>query len=432
MKDMPAVLAAVVASKDSTLLSKIFSKVIDNPKMLRNFVQILRSGAVGRKSLGTRPKKLIQNYLNSLTDEQLFKADIGNDPSLQDIIKLVHPKPTTEQRAAMFSYLLDRDYNKEKLCALATQYETFKKDMSGEMPDIPFQMLTALPLTKDHWKQIAEYATWNQTRMNLNTFARHKVLEDSKVLEIVCSKLQNAEQVKRSKVFPYQLFNSYLHIDDTVPTKVSIALQKAAEHALENIPDFSGKVYVLVDTSGSMKSPVTGYRATATSKMRCIDVAALVAAALMRKNPETEVVPFDTTVHPLKLNPLDSVMTNAKALASYGGGGTNCSSALAHLNSKSAKGDLVIYVSDNESFMDAQHYRSTATMVEWDKFKKRNPNAKLVNIDIQPSSTTQTHEREDILNCGGFNDSVFEVIAKFAEFGNKKETWVETIEKISL
>lgn len=432
MKDMPAVLAAVVASKDSTLLSKIFSKVIDNPKMLRNFVQILRSGAVGRKSLGTRPKKLIQNYLNSLTDEQLFKADIGNDPSLQDIIKLVHPKPSSEQRAAMFSYLLGRDYNKEKLCALATQYETFKKDMSGEMPDVPFQMLTALPLTKDHWKQIAEYATWNQTRMNLNTFARHKVLEDSKVLETVCNKLQNAEQVKRAKVFPYQLFNSYLHMDDGVPTKVSIALQKAAEYALENIPDFSGKVYVLVDTSGSMKSPVTGYRGTVTSKMRCIDVAALVAAAIMRKNPETEVVPFDTTVHPHKLNPLDSIMTNAKTLASYGGGGTNCSSALAYLNNKSAKGDLVIYVSDNESWVDAGHYRSTATMAEWNKFKNRNPKAKLVCIDVTPNGTTQAHDRSDILNVGGFSDSVFDVIYKFMEYGNDKDLWIKTIEEVKL
>src|SRR5579871_1145705 len=75
-------------------------------KMLRNFVQIIRSGAVGRKSLGTRPKRLIQKYLENLTDEQLFKADVGNDPSLQDIIKLVHPKPSNKKRSAMYGYLL--------------------------------------------------------------------------------------------------------------------------------------------------------------------------------------------------------------------------------------------------------------------------------------------------------------------------------------
>src|SRR5579885_1378836 len=133
MKDMPAVLAAVIAGKDSDLLGKIFDRVIDNPKMLRNFVQVIRSGATGRKSLGTRPKRLIQNYLESLTDEQLFKADIGNDPSLQDIIKLVHPKPTNKKRSALYGYLLDKEYNKRDLCQLAKDFENFKKDLGGEI-----------------------------------------------------------------------------------------------------------------------------------------------------------------------------------------------------------------------------------------------------------------------------------------------------------
>ena len=432
MKDMPAVLAAIVAGKDSGLLSKIFSKVIDNPKMLRNFVQVVRSGATGRKSLGTAPKRLIQNYLDSLTDDQLFKADVGNDPSLQDIIKLVHPKPKNKQRSALFGYLLSKEFNKKDLCALAKQFEAFKKDMAGEIPDVPFQMLTALPLTEKHWKKIAENATWTQTRMNINTFQRHNVLSDQKLLNLVCDKLQDAEQVKRAKVFPYQLFAAFLNIDATVPTKVSVALQKAADYALENIPEFDGKVYVMVDTSGSMSSPATGNRGTATSKMRCIDVAALVAAAIMRKNPDTEVVPFDTSVHTHRLNPMDSIMTNAKTLAGFGGGGTDCHKALAHVNAKNGKGDLVIYVSDNESWVDSNVYRSTATMTEWNKFKLRNPNAKLVCIDVTPNGTTQAHDRSDILNIGGFSDSCFEVIAKFAEMGNDKDLWVKTIESVKL
>jgi 60 kDa SS-A/Ro ribonucleoprotein len=399
--------------------------------MLRNFVQVIRSGAVGRKSLGTRPKKLIQKYLESLTDEQLFKADVGNDPSLQDIIKLVHPKPTNKNRSALYGYLLDKDYNKKDLCELVKQFEAFKKDMTGEIPNVPFQMLTALPLTDAHWKKIAENATWNQTRMNLNTFARHNVLSDDKMLSAVCQKLEDKDQVKRAKVFPYQLFSAFLNVDSTVPTKVSVSLQKAAEHSLENVPEFTGKVYVAVDTSGSMSSPVTGYRGSVTTKMRCIDAAALVAAALMRKNSETVIIPFDTSVHSHKLNPMDSIMTNAKTLAGYGGGGTNCSIALHHANSQNAKGDLFIYVSDNESWVDSGHYRSTATMTEWNKFKARNPNAKLVCIDITPNGTTQAHDRDDILNVGGFSDQVFDVIAKFAEIGHNKDLWVKTIESVS-
>lgn len=439
MKDMPAFLAAVVASKAPELLSQIFDRVIDNPKMLRNFVQVLRSGATGRKSLGTRPKKLVQAYLEGLTDEQLFKADVGNDPSLQDIIKLVHPRPTNKQRSALYGYLLDKEYNKRDLCSLAKEYETFKKELSGEIPDVPFQMLTALQLTDKHWKQIAENATWNQTRMNLNTFARHGVLADAKMVNALATRLADPELVRKSKTFPYQLFTAYLNVDATIPAKLTNALQDAADASLDNIPEFEGKVYVMVDTSGSMGSAVTGNRGTATTKMRCVDVAALFAAAILRKNPDTEIVPFDTSVHVgHRFNPRDSIMTNAKTLASFGGGGTNCSAALEYVNRKAGKGDLVIYVSDNESWVDSGRSssfwgnRGTATMQEWNKFKARNPNAKLVCIDIQPNKSTQAHDRDDILNVGGFSDQVFDVIARFAELGNNKDLWIKTIEDVKL
>jgi len=432
MKDMPAVLAAVVAGKDSDLLSKIFDKVVDSPKMLRNFVQILRSGVVGRKSLGTRPKKLVQKYLESLTDEQLFMADVGNDPSLQDVIKLVHPKPTTKQRSAMFAYLLNKEYSQDDLSLLVRQFEDFKKDMSKDIPNVPFQKLTALPLTSDHWKKIASNATWNQIRQNLNTFARHNVLSDQALLNLICSRIEDKELVKRARVFPYQLFTTFQNLESSIPTKISVALQKAAEHALENIPEFKGKVYVMVDTSGSMSSPVTGKRGTATTKMSCIDVAALVAAAIMRKNSDVEVLPFDTKVHTHKLNPLDSIMTNAKILSAFGGGGTNCSLPLQELNRRKAMGDLVIYVSDNESWVDSSRGKGTATMNAWEVFKARNRNAKLVCIDLTPNTSTQVYSKKDVLNIGGFSDSVFEVINKFMEYGNDANLWIRTIEQIKL
>src|SRR4030095_11915972 len=65
MKDMPALLCAVLSVKDGNLLTAVFPLVIDNAKMLRNFVQIMRSGAVGRKSLGTAPKRLVREWLDA-------------------------------------------------------------------------------------------------------------------------------------------------------------------------------------------------------------------------------------------------------------------------------------------------------------------------------------------------------------------------------
>lgn len=430
MKDMPAFLTAIVAARSTNYLTRIFDKVIDNPKMLRNFVQTIRSGVVGRKSFGTRPKKLIQNYLNNLTDDQLFKADIGNDPSLADIIKMVRPRPANKSRQALYAYILGKEYVSKDLPQLVKDFEDFKENLGKVIPEVPFQMLTALPLKESHWKQIAKNATWNQIRQNLNTFQRHNVFSDANITKEIATKLSDEELIlsPKTKAFPYQLFTAYQNVEATMPKQITNALQKAAEVALRNIPEFDGKVYVMVDVSGSMSSPATGNRGSATSKTRCIDVAALFASAILKKCPDAEVIPFDTSVHKHRLNPLDSIMTNAKTLATYGGGGTYCAKPLEYLNAQKATGDLVIYISDNESNVDPQCGRGTATMVEWKKFKARNKSAKLVNIDIQPNHTTQTNPEKDILNLGGFSDSVFETIKNFMDNNSNVDFWVKEIE----
>ena len=232
------------------------------------------------------------------------------------------------------------------------------------------------------------------TRMNLNTFARHGVFEQPGLTELVAARLADPEQVEKARVFPYQLMVAYASADQRVPAAVREALQDAMEVAIENVPGVAGKVYVFPDVSGSMQSPVTGHRKGSTTTVRCVDVAALVAAAMLRRNPRTEVLPFEQdVVQSLELNPRDSVMTNAQKLAAVGGGGTNCSAPLHLLNQRKAEGDLVVYVSDNESWVDARGGRGTETMREWAKFKRRNPRARLVCIDVQPYGTVQAAER---------------------------------------
>jgi len=98
MKDIPALLCAVLSVKDRALLGRVFPRVIDNGKMLRNFVQIMRSGAVGRKSLGTAPKRMIREWLETRTDDQVFTASVGQSPSIADIVRMVHPRPRNAAR----------------------------------------------------------------------------------------------------------------------------------------------------------------------------------------------------------------------------------------------------------------------------------------------------------------------------------------------
>jgi 60 kDa SS-A/Ro ribonucleoprotein len=440
MKDMPVLLAALLAVRDVALLGQVFGRVVNNGKTLRAFVQMVRSGALGRKSLGSRPKKLVQQWLLTASEKQLLNAAVGNTPSLADVVKMVHPKPATEGndawRAAWFAWLIGQPHDEAALPPITQAFERFKRAAASgelaEVPDVPFQMLTALELQPAQWAQIARAGSWQMVRQNLNTFARHGVFKIDGMAEVIAAKLRDPKAVAQARAFPYQLLAAYKATGDAVPVVVRDALQDALEASLANVPAFDGRVVVCPDVSGSMSSAVTGQRGSATSSVRCIDVAALVAAAVLRKNPRARVLPFEQDVVKLSLNARDSVMTNAQALAAIGGGGTNCSAPLAVLNRESAAVDVVILVSDNESWVDATRRGATQTMREWEVLKQRCPQARLVCIDMQPYATTQAAERRDIMNVGGFSDAVFTMMALFAEGKTGAEHWVGEIEKTSL
>jgi 60 kDa SS-A/Ro ribonucleoprotein len=489
MKDMPALLTAVLFGRTKDIRAEdernptrlafkaAFGRCIDNGKMLKNFVQIVRSGVVGRKSIGaTALKKLIQKWFDGHTDDQLVWNSVGNDPSLGDVIRLARVNPRTPARRALFKWITGLDvgekdrkfgYDADALPQLVKDYEAWKRSTKaarpGKPPRVPFQMLTSLDLSQGDWEQIAKDASWTQTRMNLNTFLRHGVFTKPKNVTMVADRIKSRALIEKAKVFPYQLMTAYNYTSTVVgmPQKVTLALQQALDLSLENIPNIEGHVVMAPDLSGSMGAAVTGNRnnsqtstgalarrgrpSGATSVVACREVAALVTAAFLRKMPETTVLPFSDHVDIVRLNPLDSVATNAKLLSRLPSGGTDCSLPLAYMNQQKIKADLVIYLSDDESWMDfqgrTQHRygwgardvrQATGLMEQWNIFKSRNPKARLVCVDLCPNPTGQVIVQEDILSIGGWSDTCFKLIADFARNGNGGKEWADRIDAMPL
>lgn len=455
MKDMPAYLCAVLAAwGEHQLFRKVFSKVIDNGKMLRNFVQIGRSGAAGKKlnmSSGAI-RHAIRDWFKDHNSDFIFRASIGNDPSMRDILRMARPKPESDEKAALYAYLKGSEIidgyfvtkdssgnsryanNFNNLPAIVKQYELFKKTHKGEIPNVDFRMLDSV-LSKDEltrlWERQAEKASFTTTRMNLNNFSKYGVFNNKELTNSIVRRLSDTKAIKDANVYPYQLMTAYMNATD-VPKSVKEALQDAMEISLDNIPKIEGGISICVDTSGSMDSPVTGYRVGSSSVVSCVDVASLFASALLRNNKEASVLPFDTRVHACNLNPRDTVITNSRKLASFDGGGTDCSCALRQLNSQKVKDNVVVFISDNESWVDNQ-YRGTGLLTEWNIYKKRNPKAKLICIDLTPRNNSQVKEHKDILQVGGFGDSVFDVINSFVSTdGDSKNHWVDVINKVSI
>jgi 60 kDa SS-A/Ro ribonucleoprotein len=169
-------------------------------------------------------------------------------------------------------------------------------------------------------------------------------------------------------------------------------------------------------------------------------VAALFAAAVLRRNPDSVVVPFDTRAYPAPVDPQDSILSLAARLAQYGGGGTNCALPLAEANGRLRERRFVgcVLVSDMEAWVGVGRYGSTAVMTEWESFVKNQvrlhggdyAGPKLVCINLQPYATAQAPERGDILNVGGFSDAVFSVVAAF--LANEADRFVTEVEAVVL
>jgi 60 kDa SS-A/Ro ribonucleoprotein len=459
MKDMPAALLVALSVRDTELMHRVFDRVVDNGRVLRTVFQMIRSGQFknkaghGRVGLSSSVQRAFQRWLNTASVGKLLSASIGNDPSLRDILRMARPTPKDNARRAMFGWLTDKSIEKwapateadlpvevQSLIAYRnSESEEAQALIAGGLDNVRWDLLSDAAKGPTVWAALARKMGPQALRMNLNTLLRHDVLATSAMVDYVADRIADESEIRRSKQFPYQYFAAYLNADDNVPQKIKTALHKAAEIACGNVPELPGPVVIGLDTSGSMSCAVMGNRGRgATSKMRCIDVAALFAAAILRRNPDSVVIPFDTSAYDAKIDPNDSILSIAERLAKYGGGGTDCSLPLVAANQKHAKRKFagIVLVSDNESWVGTGRHGSTGVMTAWEAFvanqrklagKEASP--KLVNIDLQPYQTVQACERTDIMNIGGFSDAVFNVISAFLADNNQRfVAEVETIE----
>ena len=229
--------------------------------------------------------------------------------------------------------------------------------------------------------------------MNLNTFARHGVFESRGLTKRDRGRLRDPRSDREARVLPYQLHGGLSWRREACRDRCATRCRTRMEIALANVPAIEGKVYVCPDVSGSMSSPVTGYRKGATTQGALHRRGRAGRGGAAAQEPDAEVLPFEQRRRAARLNGATRVMTNAQKLAAIGGGGTNCSAPLAWLNAPAGArrpGRLRVgqRVVGRRGARTARRRRCASGSGS----RQRNPDAKLVCIDLQPNRTTQAHE----------------------------------------
>src|SRR2546421_4860083 len=93
-------------------------------------------------------------------------------------------------------------------------------------------------------------------------------------VDAVSNKITDAEQVTRARLFPYQVWAAYKNAPSDNWKR---ALGRTLELTIGNIPALDGTL-VVIDTSGSMQSAVSGQ-----STMARVEVAAVMAMATAKR-----------------------------------------------------------------------------------------------------------------------------------------------------
>lgn len=418
MKDTAVALVCIlIGQKEGLLARSAATSVIRGGKSLRLFVQMMRSGQfTNGKSLGSTGRKIVQRFVDQNPD-WVWSQSTGSNPTFKDVIKLAHPKPATKSHEALFGYILGKAHDPEILPLKLRALMAFDPKTSAELPPAPYEMLASLPLEGNLLKAFIWQMTYPQLRQSLNMLAKRGAFEDKETLDYVVNKLRQPSESTQ----PFQLFSTSKHTED-LPFAFKDALADAVEKALTHVPELAGRTLIAVDCSGSMSNPITGNRGTASSKIECREAAALMAAALWRKNPgSTKVVLFGTDLIPdldNAVNPRDSLKTITQAISKVNAGGTNTSLPLWWANGgrgvDKTDYDNVILISDNEgwvqSHIDYRHIRGTGLMGEWEVFRVRNPQARMAIIDITPGHTSQAPPSREIAHIGGFNDNIWGIL----------------------
>jgi 60 kDa SS-A/Ro ribonucleoprotein len=449
MRSNPIQLLVYLSVVDPALFRKVRAKVLHNGGDVLDFGTVIFGGQV-RQGWGKAPRQEIAKWFNDCDAYQIIKY--GSDkqnPSLADILKVTHPVAKDPERNALFRWLLGKEVDTNVLPEKVRAYLEFAQLATKDTAEaktrrlellattwLPHEYVSSFKLSDEEWSVLSSNMPIFATVRSLNTFSRHNVFNSPAAVKHLADKISNEEVIAKSKMFPYRFLTAFLEAEATLPQSIKTALGKALEVATRNVPIVDGLVVVAPDVSGSMGSSVSAgdYGSNRPpSKTRCIDVAALVSAVVLRKNPDARVIPFDTQNHRnVKLDANDTIMTNASKLSSLCGGGTDVSLPFQYILDNNLAGDLklLVAVTDNESWAGHSYRNTTGSMVAWNKIRTINPKAQCILINVTPYTSDQLKENTPgITFVSGFSDEVFKLMANVVD--GQLDTQIETINQIA-
>lgn len=378
---------------------KYYKSVIHRPD------DILEILAYYKSKLGkTIPHAMQKGFATALQDFDEYELakyrGEGKDIKLVDAVNLVHPKHTVALTKLMKGELKNTETWEAKLTEAGQKAET------------------------DEEKELLKKAAWTGliTERKIGYFAllrnmRNIITSAPEAVEAACAMLTDEKLIRKSLVLPFRYITAIKEIQK-IPgaesRQVLVALNRAVDLSLSNVPSFDGKTLVVLDESGSMTEE--GHTKNGGTPY---EIGSLFAAVLVKRNPKADLMLFGDRARYVQVNPLDTTLTIASSVQPRSQG-TDF-----HCIIPAIKGgyDRIIVLSDMQgwmgdgSLMSALHqYRSAHSL-----------NTKVYSFDLKGYGTLQFPEKE-VYCLAGWSEKIFDVMKLLEEDRNALVKEIEAIE----
>ena len=324
----------------------------------------------GRK-LPQPVKRGIADAAKRLYNERsVFKYDSDSKAiRFADVIQLVHPDPSSLKQSAVFKFALDRRYNDKALPTVKVKdwdgkiveftlnvaaerekvkslggVELRKLANEGKLTEylkssgMTWESLSSIidgGMDAKAWEAVIPTMGYMALLRNLRNFLNAGV--STEVLDQIAARIADPDEVAKSKQLPFRFWSAYKETEHS--NQFSLAIERAFDASLVNVPALSGRTLILVDMSGSMWG-----RMSAKSDLMRHDTAALFGAALAKRADEADLVRFGSGSEAIKFTKSTSVL-KLKDKLTKDLGGTDLGRAL----TKHYKGhDRVIILTDEQ------------------------------------------------------------------------------------
>lgn len=327
----------------------------------------------------------------------------GKGFKLIDVVNMVHPIPV-EGNAEAINALVKGELK---------SFDTWEVELSkaGQVA------------TSEEEKQDFKKEVWIKliTEKKLGYFAllknlRNIIEQAPEIINVALEQLTNEDLIKKSLVLPFRFLTAFEEVqklnDGKIVRTVLMALNKAVDIAINNVPKFDGETLVVLDVSGSMQEASMGTKSPHI-------IGALFSAVLAKSN-NCDFMVFSDNAQYHNINPMDSTITISNSLR-FASGGTNFHSIFQTANKKY---DRVIILSDMQGWIG--HNTPTREFNEYKKSTGANPF--VYSFDLKSYGSMQFPE-QNVFCLAGFSEKVFTIMGLLEK---DKKALINEIKKVEL